>query len=80
MSPAKMHDAEERITAEEGLKMFTTWAAKGGFEERDKGSIAVGKLGDLAVLSNNLLEANNEELYDIDVEATILGGQVVYER
>ena len=76
----EVHDAEERITAEEGLKMFTTWAAKGGFEERDKGSIAVGKLGDLAVLSNNLLEANNEELYDIDVEATILGGQVVYEK
>ncbi|MFQ5872363.1 MAG: amidohydrolase [Dehalococcoidia bacterium] len=76
----KIMTPEERITAEEGLKMFTIWAAKSGFEEADKGSIAVGKLGDFAVLSADPLQADAEELYDIQVEATILGGQVVYER
>lgn len=70
----------ERITAEEGLKMFTTWAAVGGHEERDKGSIEPGKFGDFAVLSHDPLAIDPEKLFDVAVEATILGGEVVYER
>jgi len=42
------HDflTEERITVEEGHRMFSIWAARGAFEGADKGSIAPGKLGD----------------------------------
>jgi len=68
----------ERITAEEGLKMFTTWAAFGGHEEQDKGSIAPGKLGDFAILSHDPLAIEPERLFEVLVEATILGGEVVY--
>ncbi|HJS74726.1 MAG TPA: amidohydrolase family protein, partial [Vicinamibacteria bacterium] len=45
--------AEEALTFEEALRMHTIWAAAGGFEEQDKGSIAAGKLGDFAVLSDD---------------------------
>jgi predicted amidohydrolase YtcJ len=71
---------EERITVEEGLKMFSIWAARGAFEEGEKGSIAPGKLGDLAVLSRDPRAVPAEELADVRVDATILGGEVVYER
>jgi predicted amidohydrolase YtcJ len=71
---------EERISAEEGLRMFSIWAATGAFEEDEKGSIAPGKLGDLAVLSHDPLAVPADALADIRVEATILGGRVVHQR
>ena len=73
-------DPQEAITAEEGLKMFTLWAAKGGNEDREKGSIEVGKLGDFAILSDDPREVPPEGLFDVKVDATILSGQVVFER
>jgi predicted amidohydrolase YtcJ len=60
--------------------MHTLWAAHGGFEERDKGSIAFGKLGDFAVLSEDPRGRPGKEVFGIEVEATILGGEVVFER
>jgi predicted amidohydrolase YtcJ len=60
--------------------MHTIWAAVGGFEEQDKGSIAVGKLGDFAVLSDDPRGRPGKDVFGIGVDATILGGKVVYER
>ncbi len=71
---------EEAVSAEEALKMFTIWPAAGAFEDRDKGTIEVGKLGDFAVLSDDPLVVPGERLANIQVEATIIGGNVVYER
>jgi predicted amidohydrolase YtcJ len=58
----------------------TIWAARGGFEEEDKGSVAVGKLGDFAVLSDDPCSLPREALFDLQVDATIVGGEVVFER
>lgn len=72
---------EEAVNIEEALKMFTIWPAKWAFEEYSKSSITSGKLGDFAVLSANPLAlADSAELFDIQVDATILGGEVVYQR
>ncbi len=70
----------EELTFEEALRMYTIWAARGGLEEQDKGSIAPGKLGDFAVLSADPRGRPAEDLFDLQVDATILGGDVVYER
>jgi len=72
--------AEESLSFEEALKMHTLSGAFGGFEERDKGSIALGKLGDFAVLSADPRGRPGKEVFGIEVEATILGGKVVFER
>jgi predicted amidohydrolase YtcJ len=72
--------AEETVTFEEALRMHTLWAAVGGFEEQDKGSIAVGKLGDFAVLSDDPRGRPGKDVFGIEVDATILGGKVVYDR
>jgi hypothetical protein len=71
---------KEALSFEEALRMHTLWAAYGGFEERDKGSIAVGKLGDFAVLSADPRGRPGKEVFGIEVDATILGGNVVFER
>lgn len=70
----------ESVTFEEALRMWTLWAARGNSEERDKGSISVGKLGDFAVLSDDPRSRDGAEIFDINVDTTILGGNVVFER
>ena len=70
--------AEERIDPLEALKAYTINAAYCSFEEHLKGSIEVGKLADFTVLSDNPLTVPREAIKDIQVEATVIGGRMVY--
>jgi predicted amidohydrolase YtcJ len=45
-----------------------------------KGSIEVGKLADIVILSGDPTKTNAESIKDIQVEKTILGGEIVYSR
>jgi len=63
---------------EEALEAYTLNAAYLSFEENVKGSIEVGKFADLTVLSHNLLRVEPEEIRDIRVEMTIVGGKIAY--
>ncbi len=69
----------ERIGVREALELYTINAARIGFEEQDKGSLEVGKLGDISVLSENPFEVEPDQIKDIPIEMTIVGGQVAYE-
>jgi predicted amidohydrolase YtcJ len=71
---------EEAIPAWEALRMYTRDAAKATFEERMKGSIEPGKLADLVVLSGDPTNLPADEIKDIEVEMTILHGEVVWDR
>ena len=71
---------EERITPLEALRMYTLNGAHATFEEDIKGSIEPGKLADLVVLKQSPLECEPWEIRNISVEATIIGGEFVYER
>jgi predicted amidohydrolase YtcJ len=71
---------EQAMTREEALRSYTAAAAWGAFEEGDKGTLAVGKLADIVVLSGNLLTAPAGELRKMQVETTIVGGQLRYHR
>ena len=68
----------ECISAEQALAMYTTNAACASFEEGIKGSIAQGKLADIVVLRNDPTQTPPEQIKDIQVEMTIIGGKVVY--
>jgi hypothetical protein len=68
---------DERISAEEGLRNYTYWAAYSTFDENETGAIAPGKRADLCVLTEDLTE---ETLDTLQVAATIVGGRVVYDR
>jgi predicted amidohydrolase YtcJ len=71
---------DERLSIEEAIKAYTLNTAYANFEEDLKGSIEVGKLADLVVLSDNLLTMNPDGIKDVDVIMTLVGGKLVYEK
>ncbi len=71
---------DEKITIEEAIKAYTFNTAYANFEDDIKGSIVVGKLADLAVLSQNLLEIPSNDILKTEVLYTIVGGKIVYEK
>ncbi len=73
-------EAQEAITPLQALRMCTIEAAWAGFDEREKGSIELGKLADFAVLEHNPLETANDRIGSIEVDATISGGKIVFQR
>jgi len=69
---------EQALSREQALKMFTIWAAYAAFEEKEKGSIEVGKLADFTVLSQDIMEIPEPEILKTRCEMTIVGGEIVY--
>jgi len=70
---------QECISVSQALAMYTINAAYASFEEGIKGSITQGKLADIVVLSNDPVKSPAEQIKDIKVEMTIIGGRVVWE-
>lgn len=70
----------ERLTPYEALKCITDWSAYQHFEEKNKGTLVVGKLADLVVLDRNPLKVTPDSIKDIVVMETIKNGQTVYQR
>lgn len=72
--------AGERISRQEALRMMTSAAARFSFDERDRGSIEVGKLADLVVLDADLLACPPERLPSIRADLTVIGGRIAFDR
>lgn len=68
-------ETPDRLTA---LRFYTRGSAWFSFDEDERGSLEVGKLADLAVLSDDYLTAPVERIGDIESVLTLLGGEVVY--
>ncbi len=71
---------EQCMTRAEGLKAYTLSNAYAAFEEKDKGSLEIGKLADVTVLSKNLLTCADDEIMDTEIVYTIIGGKVKYQK
>lgn len=78
--PASGWLPEQRMTRDEALKHMTIWGAKASFMEDEVGSITVGKLADLVVLSRNIMTVPARQILDTEVLMTVVGGRVVYEQ
>jgi predicted amidohydrolase YtcJ len=72
-------EPKEAVSVTEALKMWTIWAARAMGEENIKGSIEVGKYADMTVLSDDLFTMPAQDIKDVRVLKTIVGGRVVYE-
>lgn len=70
---------EERLDLTTALRLHTINGAYASFEEDRKGSIEVGKLADLAVLSEDIARMPVKELRDVPIAMTVVGGVVEYE-
>jgi hypothetical protein len=71
---------EERLSVEDALRLYTVNAAYASFEEDIKGSIEVGKLADVTVLSGNPMSVLPDKISDLNVEMTIVGGRIIYPK
>ncbi|NLY09140.1 MAG: amidohydrolase [Tissierellia bacterium] len=71
-------DSYQCVSIEEALHAYTYNGAYSTFEEDIKGSLAIGKLADLAVFSENLLALPNEDIINVIVDFTVLDGKIVY--
>jgi predicted amidohydrolase YtcJ len=69
----------ERVSVQEGLELYTINAARIAFEEHDKGSLEVGKLGDFVMLEEDPFEVDPCLIKDISVRLTVIGGEIVYQ-
>ncbi|MEH2549136.1 putative amidohydrolase YtcJ [Bradyrhizobium sp. AZCC 2262] len=76
----KVYGASEAISREQALRLYTSAASRYMFEEQRKGSLEPGKLADLVVLSADFMTLPEDEIKDIKVEKTLVGGKVVFNR
>ena len=70
---------QECVSARKALAMYTINAAYASFEEDIKGSITQGKLADMVVLSGDPVTSPPEQIKDIRVEMTIIGGKLAWQ-
>jgi predicted amidohydrolase YtcJ len=71
---------EQKTEMLQALRAYTLHGAYASFEEKIKGSIEVGKLADMAVLSRNILSVPAEELLDVSVDLTMVDGENVFRQ
>lgn len=78
--PEGGYEPEEKMTRAQALRSYTLDAAYGAFEENIKGSIEKGKLADLVVFTENIMEAEEMDILKAEVAMTIVDGKVVYKK
>jgi hypothetical protein len=70
---------EQRLTVAQVVEGYTLGAAFAGRREKSEGSIEVGKLGDLIILSQNIFDVEPRKIGATKVVTTIVGGRLVYQ-
>ena len=70
----------EALTREQAVIAYTRTAAFAEFEEQNKGTLTVGKVADLAILSQNIFTADLNQLMSTESIMTLVGGKIVYDK
>ena len=71
---------DQRLSRLEALQTYTINSAFAAFEEDIKGSLSVGKLADITVLSKDVMTISEDEIPSTEVVYTIVGGKVLYSQ
>jgi hypothetical protein len=71
--------SEQAVTRQQALKMFTIWPAFAAFEEKQRGSIEVGKLADLTILSADIMKIPEADILKTKCAMTVINGEIVFE-
>jgi predicted amidohydrolase YtcJ len=78
--PLNGFQMENAISREDALRGMTIWAAYSNFEEKERGSIEVGKQADFIILNQDLMTTERIELRNTKFVVTYIGGEKVYEN
>lgn len=70
---------DQRISVSEAMRICTMHGAYASFEENSKGSLVAGKLADFVILEKDPHEVNPDEIIDINILRTVLGGRTTFE-
>jgi predicted amidohydrolase YtcJ len=70
----------QKMSRMEALRSYTVENAYAAFEENVKGTLKPGMLGDVTVLSKDILTIPEDEILKTDVDYTIVGGKIAYKR
>lgn len=70
--------AEQAVSRQTALKMFTAWPAYASFREDELGTIALGKLADFSIFDRDLMTVSDEALRDARPVMTVVGGEIVW--
>ena len=76
--PEAGFQTENALTRKEALRGMTIWAAMANFEEKQKGSLEVGKAADFVILDRDIMQCPIREARDAKVLRTVLNGATVY--
>lgn len=76
----KVYSPDQRLTVEEAIRTYTIEGAWQDRQEGIKGSIELGKLADLCVLSEDILRVDPHEIHAIENVMTVMDGEVVYDK
>ena len=68
----------EKMTRIEALKSYTINGAYASFQDKKLGSLEIGKLADIVILTNDLTTIANENLLQTKVETTIISGKILF--
>lgn len=78
--PENGFQMENALSREETLRSMTIWAAKGSFEENEKGSIEKGKWADFVIMDRDIMEVDIDKVPGAQVLKTFSAGEMVYEK
>jgi predicted amidohydrolase YtcJ len=70
---------EQKLTVSETVSAYTIGSAYAEFQDQDKGSISVGKLADMVILSDDIFSIQPEKIKEVRVLRTFVGGKLVWE-
>jgi hypothetical protein len=69
---------EQKLTVEESVQAYTMGSAYAEFQDKEKGSITVGKLADMVILSDDIFSIDKDKIRDVKVLQTFVGGKLVW--
>jgi predicted amidohydrolase YtcJ len=78
--PANGFQIENALSREEALRGMTIWAAKGSFEEKEKGSIEAGKFADFVLMDQDIMKIEAGKLLNSKILKTFVNGENVYSK
>jgi predicted amidohydrolase YtcJ len=70
---------EQKISVEEAVRAYTVGSAYAEFQDTVKGTISVGKLADMVILSRDIFKIDPKDIENVKVTLTLVDGRVVYE-